>query len=331
MPYTLAQFAQIETEPLRKYVLTNMLREMKIGEYLPFTDVQSFRVIATRYSHLPSVSYRTLNADYTEDTSGQVDQVWESIAVLGGVVKFDRLFDKVSNTIADPQRQQLDMKILAMAIQFNDSFINGDWASDPNTFQGLQKRRTLMPARQKVIPTAASATSLDVTASASAVNAFWGKGMAKAYEYCNRGNVDLIVCNEDMLLGLFRSLLYQASAGGHMLDATKDSFDRVVTTYKGTPVVDIGLLADQSTEIILDTEVAEDAGTDATHMYFISFDEKQGITGIQLSPLEVVPDAKKDVATAKQTLIEWPVGLAGFGSYGFVQLTNILAPDTWTY
>jgi hypothetical protein len=65
-------------------------------------------------------------------------------------------------------------------------------------------------------------------------------------------------------------------------------------------------------------------------MYFCSFNMEQGVTGIQLGSLEVVPDAKKDVATAEQTLIEWVLGLAGFGSYGISRLYNTLAPDTWT-
>jgi len=331
MAYTLAQFAKLETDPNKKYVLRNLLREIKAGEYLQFEDVSSLTVSGLKWRQLPSVAFRALGDDYTEDTSGDVDSVWEGVYPFGGLVKFDRIYDKVSNTVVDPKRLQLDMKTLSMALTFNDYLINGDHGTDVKAFEGLKKRVSLMPTRQKVIPTAASATALDVTASAANVNAFWGKGMDKAFEYCNRGNVDLIITSEDMKLGLGRSLRYGNAAGGHFLDFGKDSFDRAVVQYKGAPVIDIGIKADQSTEIITDTETAEDAGADGTSMYFVSINKEQGVVGIQLGPLEVVPEAKKDVGTANQTLIEWVCGLCGFGSYGVVRLQNILAPDTWTY
>jgi hypothetical protein len=329
MPFLLSQFVKLEQDPLKKYVLENMLRQIKIMEVLPFEDVDSLRVTALRWSHLPAVAFRPLNSDYTEDTSGNVEEVWESLYIMGGTVKFDRVFDKVKNTIKDPKRLQLDMKIKALALTWNDYFINGDQAVDPEGFEGCLKRSSLMPARQTVIPTAAGATSLDVTTSAANVNLFWS-GFEKAYARANGGDVQAIVMNEDLKLGLGRSLRYINSAGGMFLDVTKDSFERAVPTYKGTPIYDMGLKTDQTTEIITDTITAADAGADATDAYFLPFNMEQGITGIQLSALEVVPDAKKDVATANQTLLEWVNGLAGFGSYGIVRFTNILAPDTWT-
>jgi hypothetical protein len=331
MAYTLAQYANLEVDPTKKYVMRNLLREMKVAEYLPFTTINALRTAAYRWSLLPSVAFRDLNGTYTEDTSGNVDQVWESLYILGGELDFDRVFGKVSGgAVVDPYKLQVDMKLVALALKFNDQFINGDLASDPLGFEGLKKRISLMPSRQKVCVTTTAATSLDVTSSAANVALFW-KGVEKAYEYCNRGQVNLIVCNEDMKMGLGSSLRYINAAGGNFLDVSKDSFDRAVVTYKGTPIVDIGLKADQSTEIITDTETdADSTHSVSTSMYFASFNEQQGVIGIQLGPVEVIPNAEKDVATVDKTLIEWVVGLAGFGSYGVTRLWNILAPDTWT-
>lgn len=331
MAYTLAQYAKLETDATKKYVLTNLLREIKVAEYLPFTTVNSLRASALLWNLLPAVGFRDLNAGYTEDTSGDVTENWESLSILGGEVNFDRVFGMVSNTITDPHKLQLDMKLMSIALTFNEYFINGDWATDPLGFEGLKKRLAGMPARQSMEASkAAAGVGLDVTASAANVNLFWGK-IERAYEFCNRGQVGLIVCNEDMKLGLGRSLRYINSAGGMFLDVTKDTFDRAVLNYKGTPIVDIGLKKDQATEIITDTELEGDASHSiTTSMYFTSLNEQQGISGIQLRPIEVIPNAEKDVATVDKTLLEWVVGLAGFGSYGSTRLWNILAPDTWT-
>jgi hypothetical protein len=329
MPYTLAQYSKLETDPLKKYVMENLLRDIKVMEVLPFETVDSLRVQASRWTHLPSVAFRPLNADYTEDTSGNIDEVWESLYILGGTVKFDRVLSKLKNTIKDPKQLQMDQKLKALALTWNDYFINGDQATDSEGFEGLKKRISLMPTRQKVA-VGGAVTGYDVTASAAAVNRFW-TDVERAYAFCNGGDVQAMFCNEDVKLGLGRSLRYINSAGGNFLDVTKDNFDRAVPTYKGTPIYDMGFKTDQTTEIMTDTEVDADAVHSVScSIYFCSFNMEQGITGIQLGPIEVVPDAKKDVATAEQTLIEWVNGLAGFGSYGISRLWNILAPDTWT-
>jgi hypothetical protein len=329
MAYTLAQLSKVTADPIKKYVIQNMLRDMKASEILPYHDVNSLKTTALRWRTLPSVAFRDLGSDYTEDTTGDVEEVWESLYILGGLVKFDRVFGKVGNTIVDPKKLIMDMKLKSLALTWNDYFINGDLAVDPLGFQGLKKRISLMPARQK-INAKASDSGLDVTASAATVNSFWTK-VETAHRYCNSGNVSGIFTNEAMLLGLGRSLRYIASAGGHFLDVGKDSFDRQQLSYKGAPVYDMGLKKDQSTEIITVSETSGNGSdTSSTSMYFVSFNEQQGVVGIQLGGLEVVQDAKKDVATANQTLIEWVLGLAGFGSYGMTRLWNILDPASWT-
>lgn len=329
MAYTLAQLVKLETDPLKKYVMENLLRKIKVMEVLPFENVDSLRLSAIRWRHLPGVAFRGINGTYTEDTTGDVEEVWESLYVLGGLINFDRVFRKVKNTLVDPEKLQLDMKLTSLAHYFNYYFIHGDTATDPLGFEGLEKRVAGSPARQLTIPTAAGATSLDVTASVANANRFWTT-IERSHKFCNDGNVSAMFCNEDVLLGLGRSLRFINASAGNFLDVTQDSFDRQVLAYKGAPIYDVGLRADQTTEILTDTETAADAGSDGCSIYFCSFNMEQGIMGAQLGPIEVVADAQKDVATVNKTLIEWVLGLAGFGSYGIVRMWNILAPDTWT-
>ena len=110
---------------------------------------------------------------------------------------------------------------------------------------------------------------------------------------------------------------------------TKDQFDRPLYTYRGVPLLDVGLALDQVTEIIPNTQTAEDAGADATAIYFVPTNSEQGVIGIQLDPLEVF-DGKKEKSTSDTTAIEWWVGLAGFGSYGPTVAHNLENPANWT-
>ena len=311
----------------------NMLRDAKLMEVIPWHDVNSFTSIAVRWKTLPSVAFRTINAGYTP-SEGDVEQVWESVFVLGGEIKYDRLFEKVKgNSIVDFKKLHTDMKLKALALQFNNYLINGDHGSDPDGFEGLKKRVTNMPSRQLVGFAGASAAALDPTASVANGRAFFNKFEEMHYK-TNGGNVNAILCNEGIYYGMGAVARYIQATGGNMLSVTKDSFDRDITTWKGAPLIDTGLLKDQTTEIITETEVAGDAGADATSIYMLSFDEMQGILGIQLPPgLEVydpLNGGEQESTPTKLLRVEWPLGLAGFGSYGFVRGWNVEGASNWT-
>jgi hypothetical protein len=334
MAYTLAQLAKIETEPLRKGVIMNLLRDAPIFEKVPFENVSSLHSIAVRWRTLPSVAFRGIGGAYTEGTDGDTEQVEESVYGFGGELKFDRVFDKIKNTIVDLKVQQTEMKLKAMAYQFSDYFINGDLATDPLGFEGLKKRISNMPTRQKMYATAAAAsTALIPTGSVAFARQFLGK-WEQAWYKCNKGDVNGIFMNEGMYYGFANVLRYLGAAGGNLLDITKDSFDRPVLTYHGAPFFDMGTKKDQATEIITNTETAGDSGSDSTSVYFASFGTgDQQITGIQLSPLEAYDlnnGGEMETYPATQKRIDWWCGLAAFGSYGITRLWNISDPALWT-
>lgn len=331
MAYTLAQLAKLETDPLRKMIFMNLLRKVKVMEYLPFENVESLSVIATRWRTLPSVAFRQINAGYTP-SEGHDEQVWESLYGLGGEIKFDRVFDKIKNVIVDPKKNEIDKKLWSLAITFNDYFINGDHGVDPDGFEGLKKRVSLMPSRQSIYFAGAAAAALDPTGSVANGRAFFDKWEELAYK-TNAGDVSAYFVNEGMIYGMGKVARYINASGGMFLDVTKDSFERSIVTFKGAPLVDVGMLADQATDIITDTETAGDAGADATSIYACSFNNEQGITGIQLSDPEVydpLNGGEQESTPTKLMRIDWWLGLAGFGSYGFCRGRNVEGASNWT-
>jgi len=332
MSITLAHLAKIETEPLRKGILMNLLRNSDALGILPFENVNSLRSVAVRWTNLPTVAFRKINAGYTPD-EGDVEQVWESVYGFGGEIKFDRVFDKIGNTIVSPRALQVQMKTEAMSLTFNDYFINGDHASDPDGFEGLKKRLSLMPSRQSVQMGAAGATAVDPTASAANARAFFDK-MEEAHYKCNRGNVSAIFANEGVKWGIGKIARYASiTSGGGVIDVTKDSFDRSIVSYKGVPIFDMGLKSDQSTEIITNTMTAADAGADSTTVYFASFNMQQGVQGIQLGPLDIYDPLKggeQESTPTKLVRLDWWIGLAGFGSYGITKMWNLEGTNLWT-
>lgn len=305
-----------------------MIRNTKIMDLLPFENVDSLRSIAVRWQTLPSVAFRAIGGNYTA-SEGETEQVWESVYVLGGTVQWDRVFDKVKNTITDMKKLQLDMKLRSLSCTFNNYFINGDAATDILGFEGLKKRVSQMPSRQSVYFAGASAAALDPTASVGNGRLFFDFLEEMSYK-CNAGAVNAYLLNEAMYYGVGKVARYINANGGNFLSTTKDSLDREVTTWKGAPLVDVGLLKDQTTEIIPDTEVAGDSGVDATSIYGCSFGVDKGISGIQLGGLENWETEPTSTAPHHTLNIEWVLGLAGFGSYGIVRGRNVEGASNWT-
>jgi len=331
MAVTLAQVAKLEKHELRAGILMNLLREGPILEHIPFENVSSLTSVAVRWTTLPSVAFRRVNGAYTA-SEGDVEQVYESVYGFGGDIEIDRVFGKITGSlIKDPRQLNIEMKSKAMALKFNDYFINGDHASDPDGFEGLKKRLSSYPSRQRV-RASASTDILDPTASAANARLFVDKWEQAMYS-ANGGDVQAILCNEGLKWGIGRVLRYLSASGGSLLDTAKDQFDREILMYKGAPIMDMGLKADQVTEVISAAETAEDAGTDATSAYFVPFNMENGIQGIQLSDMEIYDplDGAEQASKPTQLVrVEWWCGLAGFGSHGPTRLHNIETPASWT-
>ena len=331
MAVTLAQVSKLETDPLKKGVIQNILRASKLMELVPFENVSSLQSIAVRWTSLPDVAFRRINSGYTQ-SEGDVEQVYESVYAFGGEMEIDRVFDKIkSSMIKDPRQLNIEMKTMAMALAFANYFINGDHATDADGFEGLKKRIANMPSRQSV--RAGSTTDvLDPTASAANARRYVDK-WEEAYYRANGGDVQAIISNELIQWGLGRVMRYAGISGGSLLDTSKDQFDREILSYKGSPIIDAGLKGDLATEIVPVNETAEDAGADATSAYFVPFNMEQGIQGIQLSDMEVydpLAGGERESKPTKLIRLEWWVGLSGWGSHGPTRLHNIETPASWT-
>jgi len=331
MAYTLAQLAKLETDPMKKGVIMNILRDARVMEFMPWENVTALESLALRYRTLPTGgAFRKIGGSYTEATDGDVEKVWESVYPFGGELKFDKIFDLVKNTIIDPKIQQTQMRLKSMALDFNNYLINGDHATNADGFEGLKKRVAGMPSRQSLA--IGDSDSLDVTASVANARKFldnWNK----AWYRCNSGEVGAIFMNEEVMLGFGQALVFVNMSAGNLLDVTKDSFEREIITYKGAPMIDMGLKTDQSTEIITLTETALDAAADATSVYFASLGGSEGLTGIQLNAFEFYDiNGGQELETAPATAkrLDWVVGLAGFSSYHLTRLSNLKAPTSWT-
>ena len=323
---TLAQLAQLETDPMAKYLQMRILRDAQVMEKLPFDNVSSLSVRAMVPTVLPTAgSWRSLNEGYSSAEDGQFGERWETLYGFGGDITFDRVLDSLTNTIKDPVQAQIELKLKSAAMTWNDTLINGDHATDPKSFEGLKKRVAAMPSSQTIYFTANTTDApLDPCASAANARRFLNT-IDDSWMYCNGGKPSVILCNRDFIRGFRRAMLFN-QVSGNFLDVTKDSFDRQFISYNGATMIDMGLKKDQSTEIISNTETAGDAGADSMSVYLVAFNTEEGVHGIQLNPLKVydpLNGGEMESKPAKMRRFDWWNGIASFGQYGIVRLRNL--------
>lgn len=114
MTVTLVDAAKLSKDPLQKGFIMDLLRYGgDVMRILPFVDVNALQVAGDRWQTIPSSEFRKLNAGYTEST-GTTEEIEETLFLLGGDVKVDRVLRDAGNYIENPLTTQ--MKITTMSL-----------------------------------------------------------------------------------------------------------------------------------------------------------------------------------------------------------------------
>lgn len=323
--WTLGELSKIETDPLRKSVVDIFLMESDVMQFVPWETIGTLATTIVRMQDLPSIGFRKINEGYAA-TMGRFEQRTENISLMGCYMDCDKAIARAKNTIADARAIAQVMAMKATAYKFNDKFINGDPATDPEEFKGIQKRVDDVVAEgfsDQYLNNAGTSGDGILLSDAESYN-FLNK--LDELIYSMRGHQpDMLLMNKKMLLAL-RSLLRKTK----LLDNSKDMFDRRIDMYSGCRLVDIGVKADQTTEIITNTETLEAAGAaESTSIYAVKFGIGEYLWGIQEYPLEVEDKGLLEATPVYRTELDWPLGLALVDPRAVGRLCGII-PDSST-
>ena len=329
MAWKLSELSKIETDTLRKSVIDGLLMNSNLMEEVEWETTGTLSTTIVRIQDLPSVGFRKLNAGYSEST-GHFEQKVENISLLGGLIDTDKAIARAGNTIADARAIQQQMMLKAIAFSFNDKFINGDPTTDPEEFKGISKRVDAVVAEgysDQYIDCdgdyGAARDSGILYATAERHN-FLNK--LDELIYSIRGHdPNFLLMNKKTLLAV-RSLLRIEK----LLDSTKDMFDRKIDVYQGARMIDIGTKADQTTEIITNTEDPDSLYTSniSTSIYAVKLGVGEFLWGIQEYPLEVTDKGLLEDKPTYRTEVDWPLGLASIDPRSISRLVNIFPDST---
>lgn len=307
---TLADYAQLAPSNIERGVIDVFRRESFILDNLSFESIGALQKTVIRSSGLPSVGFRKIGQTW-QTSKATFEPLTERIYDLGGQIDVDKVLQR-----ADPSQmaKHTSAFVTSISYEFNDYFLNGDPTVDPDGFTGIWYRLVNhLAARQTINPVAAG--TLDISADAGASLGANFNTLLDAIDqlaHVVEGHMPtMFLANEQLYLRLSSALRQQG-----LWAQDKDQFGRLVSRYgpDGPAIIDLGVMADQVTQIIGNTESDDGAVIDgsldegSTSLYAIRTGDMH-VQGIQLYPLETNPIGMLEDGVTFRTVIDWPMGI----------------------
>ena len=218
-----------------------------------------------------TAAVRAINSEYTAGEAKRQEKTAKAV-IMGGSFEVDRVLQSTSGAV-DELAFQAAQKIKATSNYFHNLVINGTSAATGdgfvvNTFDGLRK---LLNGTSNVFDTTidlSDSTKLD-----SNSNAFIDQ--LDQLVHSIDGETSMLLLNGDMLLKVRAA----ARRAGYY-ERTKDDFGRVVETFAGIPLLDVGKYYNGTASVDVigtSTPTATDAGTSSIYAVSIGLDGFHGI------------------------------------------------------
>lgn len=330
MTYSLAQYAKMEKNPLRKGALNGVYQEGLITTVLNWRNIGSMSETGTRFDNVPSPTFIPLNGTITEQT---VDghQIQHSVYEMALHMDIPcPLEDLTDDLLTKPSSQQSKLAMQGAAFTVNDRFVNGDQGSDPNGFNGIRHLIANLDASQTVAPSA----QIDLTGAYSSAN---GQAVIdlinKAYHQVNGHKPSFVLSNSDALLWI-ESILRREKLLGDTYDWKAAGLEvddpRVAGTmpaanpafmYRGIPWYDLGTKNDMTTNII-GNSYTHGTGSGETEIFMVKMGDDQ-LEGIQAQPLDIIDIGRLQDKEVYRYRLLWVLGLALWGSKSLVQVNGL--------
>jgi len=303
MSMTLVEAAkEVSGDVKRAAIIDLFSKNSDIVRVLPFENINGSGIDYDREETLPGVGFRGINQAFSEDV-GVINPQHDPLKIAGGYLDVDTALVKMHGPSIRATREA--MKVKALSLKIAKTFIKGDSQSDTREFDGLQTRLTGV---QKIHVTT------NATDSVGALT------LAKLDELIDAVDDPSHLIMNKHVRRLMSAAGRTTGVSGY-ITYSQDEFGRQVTRYNDLPILIAGK-DNVNAEIIPDTEVAGDSGTDATSIYCVSLRDGM-LTGIQNGIIDVRDLGEMDTISKFRTIVEWLMGMALYHPRAAARLWNI--------
>lgn len=285
MAITLAEASKNVQDALQMGVIDEFRKSNWILDNLTFDDAVSptgggatLTYAYTRLKTQPTAQFREINKEYTpHEVTKERHSV--DLKVFGGSYQIDRVIANMGGIVSEVQLQQAQ-KIKAAQALFNDTFINGDSATESKAFDGLEKALKGSSTEYN----AGESNIIDLSNSAKVTeNYMTFIDMLDEFLTGLDGTPSFIAGNSKLIAKL-RACARRAS----MYQVTKNDWGQQVESYGTIPFVDLGAKAGSNEDV-----VATDGSKGTTSLYVarLGLDGLHGVSMAGVAPVQTwLPD-----------------------------------------
>jgi hypothetical protein len=223
-----------------------------------------------------------------------VTEVSTKLAILGGDADVDAFLQQTYSDPNDLRALVVAAKSKALANKFNDTFFNGDSATNAKQFDGLKK----LSAGARTMNKGANGELLEID------------HLDELIDMVKPGMPQVLFMSKRTR----RKLSNLRRSSGSVLETSVDMFGRRVLTYDGIPV-----------EVDDNISDAETLGTsnDCSSIYAVQFGFQTGLCGLENGGIQVQPVGALETKDAWRTRIKWYCGLALFRKTAVARLEGV--------
>ena len=141
MALTLAEAAKLSNDVLLTGVIETIVNESPILQTLPFIEIVGNGLTYNQENTAPTASFFDVGDTWTESTPTFTQQT-ATLKILGGDADVDNFLKSTRSNLQDLEAAVVQLKAKAVQQKFDDTFVNGDVATDAKAFDGIDKLAT---------------------------------------------------------------------------------------------------------------------------------------------------------------------------------------------
>ena len=294
MALTLAEAAKLSNDLLLAGVVESITKESPILQAMPFVEIVGNGLTYNREDTAPTAAFYDVGDAWVESTP-TFTQVTTSLAILGGDADVDNYLKSTRSNVQDLEAAVVELKARAVRDKFEDTFINGDTATDPKAFDGVDK-----------LTTAGQTVSMGTNGATLS--------LGKLDEL-----IDTVKGNKPHMLLMSRRSRRKMNAlsratGSGLLETDRNEFGQMVQFYDGIPVGINDYVSDAQTV---------GSSTDCSTVYGLQFGEGAvvGLTGP--GGLQVERVGSLETKDATRTRVKWYVSVALYNTVKLAKLIGV--------
>ena len=294
MALTLAEAAKLSNDILLTGVIETIINESPILQVLPFIEIVGNGLTYNQENTAPTAAFFDVGDTWTESTPTFTQQT-ATLKILGGDADVDNFLKATRSNIQDLEAAVVQLKAKAVQDKFDDTFINGDIATDAKAFDGIDKQ-------------AVSGQTVSMGTNGATLTL---EKLDEVIDKVKGGKPHMLLLSRRSRRKL--SSLSRATGSG-LLETDRNQFGQMVQYYDGIPVGVNDYISDAQTV---------GSSTDCSTIYGLQYGE--GAVGGLTSPgaLQVERVGSLEVKDASRIRVKWYVAIALFNSLKLAKLTGV--------